>query len=546
MAAACAPSAGATVGPPTPAAAVGPPPPPSAPPQPPQPPQPPSPVAPPPSVPPDDSLLCRVHALEDLRTLVVWLAHNTTCPLDGGDGAVRMGPRLAKGQTAVIYAATVGAAATPCVIKATHVKDLLTWATVVGSVAAPLAPPHGVTGRRRHDALARARDDAMAACLRAPPLRGAPRASVAALLQGDQWQSRAPPLVPVDWLEDADALAPACVLATEFLTELTVGRIVTEYLAAADRRNGPAWTPLLAHVAATLGGWNSGRHGYIVMQHCGGRSLRVALDGGLLTLPQLQSVVLQLLVVLSALQGTCAAKHHDLYDGNVFLQFKDEWDDAAWGAAPVDWAAPAWRYRLPQGMDVEIPNVGVLVRLADWGLSSAALGATPSAPRIGRVDLDTLNAPSDPKRWGDWKVELQGCEAYDALTALAAVQTTLRSGREALKRILDGSGTPKEAAKDATWLRGALRCAPSDTRRMRDAMARGLPLLRWIDALLAAPSGPIARVQTAHGGASVRLTEFSRPHYSAQRGAPPHAMLRALLQERGVWHGAEGRVPLLL
>lgn len=185
------------------------------------------------------------------------------------------------------------------------------------------------------------------------------------------------------------------VRVNEYLNEAVVGLIVTEHVH-------------LPHIVRTHDAWIQQSTGCILQDYGGVSLFKHMAD---LTLPEFQSVLVQVLVTLAVGQETAHLKHHDVHLDNVFIN----------RLAPGSGLAqkPAWAYTLRRKdgtpLHLVVPHHGVLAKLGDFGLAAATDVATGT--RYERVDYPILDATEI--KWGAWCGTLQSQLAYDVVCLLS-------------------------------------------------------------------------------------------------------------------------------
>jgi len=197
------------------------------------------------------------------------------------------------------------------------------------------------------------------------------------------------------------------VLFNEYMNEAVVGKLVTLQVK-------------LPHIIATRDVWISDATGYI-LQDYGGTSLQKSMVN--LTLPQFQSIVLQVLVTLAICQHTSSLKHHDMHLGNIFLNFLTS--ASMYDGQLLQDDKTYWHYNIAclgnnaqinkTGLNIYIPHNNVLAKIGDFGLASAT--HLQSQTRFERVDYPMLDACE--LEWGEWSGRLDTMKSYDAVTFLA-------------------------------------------------------------------------------------------------------------------------------
>lgn len=144
--------------------------------------------------------------------------------------------------------------------------------------------------------------------------------------------------------------------------------------------------------------WLTRKYAFIAMDWAG-QPLEDLLPS--LTLPDVQALVLQVLIALAWAQDKVHFKHHDLHTGNVFARpigVPRTWR-APWGSA---YTLPATRWRAV---------------VADFGLSAAT--DPDSKVRFSRADYCLMDVDED--EWGDWTNALYEYEAYDVVVFLMSM-----------------------------------------------------------------------------------------------------------------------------
>jgi hypothetical protein len=152
--------------------------------------------------------------------------------------------------------------------------------------------------------------------------------------------------------------------------------------------------------------WKSAHHYNISMEYAG-EEMGAFLD--ILSLDDLKSIVLQILISMAWAQNLCHFKHHDMHPGNIFLEYIP---------VPQDWS-------LPNGKCMQLSGT-YCARIADFGLS--AITNPVSCTRHARVDYE-LNSVSH-KSWGKWDHIFQGNEGYDIAVFLGCLKDDLESGEK--------------------------------------------------------------------------------------------------------------------
>ena len=219
------------------------------------------------------------------------------------------------------------------------------------------------------------------------------------------------------------------VHGNNFLTEAAVGHLLRQHVIP---HAGRAFCRV--EVA-----WRTCAYGNIAMEHAG-----TGMDEllGEITLPQMQSALLQVLVGLAWAQHLVEFKHHDLHSGNVFLSRRRVLREL----------------RLPGAERVVLPHVGVQATVADYGLSAATDPC--SGMRYVRADYHTLRV--DGASWGPWTGDLRGHEGYDVVVLLANLEYECRR---------------RGARRDVcAWVTRALRAVRSLQPSLRISYAHGRPI----------------------------------------------------------------------
>jgi len=204
--------------------------------------------------------------------------------------------------------------------------------------------------------------------------------------------------------------------ANEWLSEFTVSRLLSAkmleregWLRAQPGMPAPTMHPS-DHIVHTLAAWRGDRHAYILMQRAGHKLHSVIKN---LTVEQLQSVVLQVLIAVVGAQTSAAFKHQDLHVHNVFL------DGTSLNEPQT--------YVLEEGgraLVVAVPFHGVLARIGDFGLSAAGHRGDRvrhDETRVFRADAHILDSVKHPEVWGVFTPYLHGAEMYDVLYFLGDV-----------------------------------------------------------------------------------------------------------------------------
>jgi len=202
------------------------------------------------------------------------------------------------------------------------------------------------------------------------------------------------------WCKDS---ATTLQLGDEFFTEAKVGSIIRTV-------NDDLPRPVFCTHRAF---WRTHFCGYIAMDFAG-KSLEEVMPS--LLLPQLQSIVYQVLIALQWAQHRVQFKHHDLHTGNVFVKFSK---------VPFDWVTCSEDI-------VTLPCNSVQAVIADFGFSSASFKNV----RYGRMDFSLLDL--DGKAWGKWNNDLQDNAGYDAAVFLrSALDECSGQKRVWIKSLLD-------------------------------------------------------------------------------------------------------------
>lgn len=246
--------------------------------------------------------------------------------------------------------------------------------------------------------------------------------------------------VPVAWTvaEHARDGATALWRSGTFLTEAAVATCLQQHV----QRHLPA--PVFCRQRDA---WQTRTHAYIAMEWAG-QALEDLLPT--LDLPDVQAIVLQVLVALAWAQDKVHFKHHDLHTGNVFAR-----RPGAAAPLPRDWTAPS-------GTVFQLPSVRWHAVIADYGLSAAT--DPRSRVRFSRADYCLMDVDED--KWGDWTNALHEYEAYDVIVLLASmldcrgmakpVRTWLKRVYDAIKeldphvRVSRDLGRPFGSARKAT------------------------------------------------------------------------------------------------
>ena len=186
-------------------------------------------------------------------------------------------------------------------------------------------------------------------------------------------------------MDGADIL----ILGNTFYTEKAVGECLNFHV------NSKLPVPTFCVLEES---WKSERYYNISMEYAG-----VEMTDFLpaLSLEDMKSIVMQVLVSMAWAQKICHFKHHDMHPGNIFI---DQ------GIVPLEW-------KLPNGKSLHLGGQYV-ARVADFGLS--AITNPVSCTRHARVDYE-LNSVSH-KSWGKWDHILQGNEGYDVAVFLACLK----------------------------------------------------------------------------------------------------------------------------
>jgi len=168
------------------------------------------------------------------------------------------------------------------------------------------------------------------------------------------------------------------VLGNEFITEYAVSLCLERVV-----------NPFLPYPVFSIidDAWTTANHYNFSMDYAG-----ISLDKAKLSLTQLKSVVLQILLALERAQNSVYFKHHDLHPGNVFVKFQK---------VPELWNSfSSTTYRLP--------DCSVSANIIDYGLSAATDYDTKI--RYARVDYSLLDID---RVWGNWNHKLDDNNAYD-------------------------------------------------------------------------------------------------------------------------------------
>ena len=152
--------------------------------------------------------------------------------------------------------------------------------------------------------------------------------------------------------------------------------------------------------------WRSESHYNISMEYAG-VEMGAFLEA--LTLEDLKSIVMQILISMAWAQKLCHFKHHDMHPGNIFIE-KTE--------VPLVWV-------LPNGKCMEIGGT-YCARIADFGLS--AITNPVSCTRHARVDYE-LNSVSH-KSWGKWDHIYEGNEGYDVAVFLGCLRDDVEGDKK--------------------------------------------------------------------------------------------------------------------
>lgn len=221
-------------------------------------------------------------------------------------------------------------------------------------------------------------------------------------LFGSPWQSHSN-IAKIAWTkkvlsEERDG-ARSILLCNEFLNEACVGQILTRHLA--DK---------VPHVIRQHDAFIDEGTGHLILDQAGHSLQRACVD---MTLPDVQSIVLQMLVTLSLGAQFTKLKHHDMHLDNIFVNKASDQD--VWNGKPMtDFKFWSQDIQNSDGSTVKvfIPNRGYLARIGDYGLSSATDPDTKI--RSERVDYPELNAGEI--EWGPWHGQYENCETYDIIT----------------------------------------------------------------------------------------------------------------------------------
>jgi hypothetical protein len=175
----------------------------------------------------------------------------------------------------------------------------------------------------------------------------------------------------------------------EYLNEAAVGRVIDETV------NTKLPSPIFCKM---LGTWETSAYGNIVMEDAG-----QSLGDNMYTLSvnEIKSIVLQVIIGIIWGQHCAHFKHHDLHSGNVFFikkRIKKRW-------------------LLPSGLSVSLPHAGVQAVIADFGLSS--ITDSRNCTRYCRIDYGILDVRE--KGWGTWNEVLKGNEGYDIAVFLQSL-----------------------------------------------------------------------------------------------------------------------------
>ena len=211
--------------------------------------------------------------------------------------------------------------------------------------------------------------------------------------------------------------AQSLLLSNTFLTEIAVAHCLGKHV-----------NPFLpsATFCKMDAAWTSTHYGNIAMQYAG-TSLEDCIND--LTLEELQSTVVQVLMALSWAQDKVHFKHHDLHTGNVYISRNP---------VPKVW-------KTLEGTAVTLPTTALKVIIADFGLS--AVSDPRTSTRHCRVDYELLNI--DSRSWGAWSHELCENEGYDFSVLLFSMITEI------------------ECADKKRWLKSLERCFRSMQPRMK-------------------------------------------------------------------------------
>jgi hypothetical protein len=290
---------------------------------------------------------------------------------------VRCGGRLHDSALGAIYLAEVDAIEGPCILKTIDLKDQNIWAVTRNNKRTT------IRGLNLHnvDFLSSSKTEATdfkntwASTLPEDALIGK-----VAFLNGGALNR-----------DGATRLA----LCNEYMNEALVGLTVSENFVK------------FPHFVKTYDCWIQDATGFILQDHAGH-----ALGNSIceMTLPEFKSAVVQVLVALAVAEQRVHLKHHDVHLDNVFVtRLKDS--DALR-------TTEHWTYQLhwpADGAPITLKHHGILVRLGDFGLSSATDPRT--RVRYERADYPLLDGAEF--EWGSWNGNLQACKSYDIATFLS-------------------------------------------------------------------------------------------------------------------------------
>jgi len=201
------------------------------------------------------------------------------------------------------------------------------------------------------------------------------------------------------------------ITATKVRTIEFVNESLVHGLATTMVRRG-----LTPHIAQASNAYQKGDRGYLLMER-----LTASLDdlfndpdyeddcGVTLEPEDIAGLYFQTLFAILVYQQSMQLKHHDLHTGNVFVKKIDT--HTRFRGQPLD-AATHFHYCLNR-VDFYVPNCGLLIKIADFGLASL----TYEGHTFERIDLDVFN--DDPQEWGHWNSSLEGQRGYDMQVLLA-------------------------------------------------------------------------------------------------------------------------------
>ena len=224
----------------------------------------------------------------------------------------------------------------------------------------------------------------------------------------------------------------------------------------------------------------------------------------------LNVVAFQVAAALHTLQTSLRLKHHDLHGSNVFVTVIRR--TCLVGGQRLH-GAKVLRYEIG-GKTYFLPNIGITIMLADFGMASITLGGR----RVGRIDMGDFNGRRD---WGPWNNQLEGAEGYDLQVFIGFLAVCALGG------------TPCVAAEHGARLARFL-AAPPLTKQGRPTSAAAVSRTRPIDFIKAAFSshGPHSPVHDftifpsglqANGGAPRVVTMMHDDHDDdASPLAPEH------------------------